>query len=325
MKSRVAVIGAGLAGLTCARTLRRAGISAEVFEEDSSIGGRVATMCLGADRFDHGAQYLSAHSGRFQSYLKEIADLGYADAWAPRVAPGADALRSADDPWIVGKPGMSSMVRPLAEGTRVTLGQRVQSLERRGNGWHLWFEGDTSAGPFEAVAITIPAADAVRLLGRVDKLAEPLTKVRMQPCWALMVRIDDKNFPEQDVFLNVSDAVRWIARDNTKPGREPNGEALVVHASPAWSLAAVGADAEDVSEELWNEVGEILDLSPIRPSRMVAHLWRHGVVEQALGQTHLYCSESRLGLAGDWCLGGFAEHAFESGGHLGQAIATAIG
>ncbi len=38
MIKRVAVIGAGMAGLACARILRRAGCYVEVFEQDRFIG-----------------------------------------------------------------------------------------------------------------------------------------------------------------------------------------------------------------------------------------------------------------------------------------------
>jgi len=60
--NKAAIVGAGLAGLSCARTLRRAGFFVEVFEQDSIIGGRLATTRIGGDTFDHGAQYLTTHS-----------------------------------------------------------------------------------------------------------------------------------------------------------------------------------------------------------------------------------------------------------------------
>ena len=59
---------------------------------------------------------------------------------------------------------------------------------------------------------------------------------------------------------------------------------------------------------------------PFGPSRMTAHLWRHGLVDQTVGETHLYSAEHKAGIAGDWCHGRLAEHAFESGDKLGRAI-----
>lgn len=324
MTNKVAIIGAGIAGLSCARTLRRAGHFVEVFEQDRNIGGRIATTRIGGDTFDHGAQYLFGHSPEFQSYLSEASDLGYASRWTPRTAANGHQGAGQTDPWIVGKPGMSSVVRPLAESVRVTTGNRVQALERRDKGWHVWLENDTSVGPFDAVAVTVPVAQARLLLDRVDALAAPLPRVHMMPCWALMVRIEKKILPEQDVFSGLSEVIRWVARNNTKPGRNPTGETLVIHASPTWSLAAEDADPEDVAEELWGEVSHVLNLPPVRPSRMTAHLWRQGIVDRPLGETHLYCSEHKAGIAGDWCLGRFAEHAFESGDRLGRAIVNSL-
>lgn len=324
MTNKAAIIGAGLAGLSCARTLRRAGFFVEVFEQDRTIGGRIATTRIGGDTFDHGAQYVSGRSQEFQAYLKEITALGYAGRWTPRSTLNGNQGGGQMSPWIVGTPGMSSIVRPLTESVRVTTGKRVHTLERRDKGWHVWFEDETSVGPFQAVAVAVPAAEARLLLGRVEELVAPLSRVRMVPCWALMVRIEDKILPEQDVFSDMSEVIRWVARNNTKPGRNPKGENIVVHASPNWSREAVDMDPEEVAEELWGEVSHVLSLPPVRPSRMTAHLWRQGLVDQSLGETYLYSSEWKAGIAGDWCLGRLAEHAFESGDRLGRAIINSL-
>ena len=42
-RRQFAVIGAGMAGLACARTLQRAGHAVQVFEAAPEPGGRVAT------------------------------------------------------------------------------------------------------------------------------------------------------------------------------------------------------------------------------------------------------------------------------------------
>jgi hypothetical protein len=320
--NKAAIVGAGLAGLSCARTLRLAGFSVDVFEQDHIIGGRLATTRIGTNTFDHGAPYVSARSKEFNSYLSEISGLGYAERWTPRSALHDKKGNGRISPWIVGTPGMASLVRPLAESVRVSTGRRVHGLERRNKSWHVWFEDETSAGPFQAVAVAAPASEAHRLLRDIDDLVTPLSRVRMAPCWSLMVTIKDRIMPEQDVFSGVSGVILWIARNNTKPGRNSRGETIVVHATPSWSRQAEDLDPETVAEELWGEVSHALGLPPIRPSRMTAHLWRQGLVDQPLGKACLYSSEHRAGIAGDWCIGPLAEHAFESGTHLGREIAN---
>jgi predicted NAD/FAD-dependent oxidoreductase len=227
-------------------------------------------------------------------------------------------------PWYVGTPGMSSIVRPLAESVRIHTNRRAHTIERYDKAWHIWFDDETSVGPFAAVAIAVPAPQAQLLLGRLDELAEPMRKVRMSSCWSLMVRLDQRTLPDQDVFSDMSDVIRWIARNNTKPGRTTKGETLVVHASPAWSRQTEDVEPEAVAEELWSEVCHVLALPPVRPTQMTAHLWRHGLVDQSLGETYMFSSQHNVGVAGDWCLGRLAEHAFESGAALGHAIVAAL-
>ncbi len=323
MTKRIAVIGAGLAGLACARVLRRSGAYVEIFEQDRIIGGRMATTRIGAVPYDHGAQYITARSGQFRSYIEELAASGYAARWKPVTIAGSEG-EGQMLPWFVGTPGMSSIVRPLAESVRVHTNRRAHTIERSDKAWHIWFDDESSVGPFAAVAVCVPAPQAQLLLGRLEEVAEPLRRVRMQPCWSLMVRLEQRTLPNQDVFSDMSDVIRWIARNNTKPGRTIKGETLVVHASPAWTRQTEDLEPETVAEEIWSEVCHVLALPPVRPTQMTAHLWRHGLVDQSLGESYLYSSYHNVGCAGDWCLGRLAEHAYESGTSLARAIIASL-
>lgn len=57
---------------------------------------------------------------------------------------------------------------------------------------------------------------------------------------------------------------------------------------------------------------------------MGAHLWRHGLVEQPLGETYMFSTDLMVGAAGDWCRGRLADQAFESGAALGKAMVDAL-
>ncbi len=318
------MIGAGVAGLSCARVLRQAGCYVEVFEQDRIIGGRMATLRLGATTFDHGAQYLTGRSPRFQGYIKELEGTGYLAKWSPKFLTknGQEAQMLQD--WYVGVPGMSSIVRPMAESVRIHTSRKVHTIARDTKGWHIWFDNQESTGPFSAVAVAVPAPEARLLLGRIDGMPETMSRVRMTPCWSLMVKLEDQVLPDQDVFSDMSEVVRWIGRNSSKPGRKSSGETIVVHASPSWSRELEEVEPDEVAEELWSEVCRGIGLPPTRPSMMTAHLWRHGLVDTSVGETYLFSSEYRVGAAGDWCLGRLAEHAFESGHGLGKAIVNAI-
>lgn len=318
------MIGAGLTGLACARVLRRAGCYVEVFEESRIIGGRMATTRVGMATFDHGAQYITARTTAFRGFVDELVTAGYAARWLPRASSSEELGGGQMTPWYVGTPGMASIVRPLAESVRIHTGRKVHTIERIDKGWHIWFDDQTSVGPFAAIAITVPAPQAQLLLGRLDDMAEPLSRVRMSPVWALLVRLDKTVLPEQDVYSDMSDVIRWVARNNVKPGRSARGENIVIHASQAWSREAEDAEPDLVAEELWGEVSHLLRLPPVRPALMTAHLWRHGLVDSSLGESFVFSTKDLVGCAGDWCLGRLAEHAFESGQGLGKAIVAAL-
>lgn len=59
MRCDVAVVGAGLAGLVCARSLQRRGVDARVWEAADAVGGRVRTDRVGPFQLDRGFQVLN--------------------------------------------------------------------------------------------------------------------------------------------------------------------------------------------------------------------------------------------------------------------------
>lgn len=327
MTQLTAVIGGGLAGLACAQAMRRAGCYVEVFEQERVIGGRISTIRAGGHSFDHGAQYVTARGSQFGSFLDEVTGTGYAARWQPRTTESGEAGVQLL-PWIVGTPGMASIVRPLAEGLRIHTGRRAHTIERTDTkssiGWKIWFDDQTTAGPFHAVAIAVPAPQARLLLGRLEDLAAPLSRVRMMPCWSMMVHLDTAVFPNQDVFSDMSEVIRWVGRNSSKPGRSKRGESIVVHASPGFSREAEDVEPEVIAEEMWEEVRRALSISNVQPTHMSAHLWQHGLADQSLGESFLFSSSHMVGVTGDWCLGRLAEHAYESGYGLGRAIANSF-
>lgn len=65
----VAIIGAGISGLSCAQALVAAGVSVRVFERSWVVGGRCATRLWQGHLVDHGVQYFTAQSNDFKKEL----------------------------------------------------------------------------------------------------------------------------------------------------------------------------------------------------------------------------------------------------------------
>ena len=61
----IAVVGAGIAGLSCATELQQAGATVRIFEKSGGAAGRMSTR-RGEDwQCDHGAQYFTARDPGF--------------------------------------------------------------------------------------------------------------------------------------------------------------------------------------------------------------------------------------------------------------------
>ena len=67
---KVAIVGAGMAGLAAARTLVDRGARVVLFDKGGSVGGRCATRGQDLGGFDHGAQRFSARSERFATLVR---------------------------------------------------------------------------------------------------------------------------------------------------------------------------------------------------------------------------------------------------------------
>ena len=77
----VLVVGAGIAGLACARELVDAGVPVKVFERSRVVGGRLASKRIDDRYADIGAAYITADDPGFQGRLDSWRVAGLAHPW----------------------------------------------------------------------------------------------------------------------------------------------------------------------------------------------------------------------------------------------------
>jgi renalase len=312
MSRRIAVIGAGIAGLAAARRLKRSGADVTLFEKSRGVGGRMATRRIDDLQFDHGAQYFTATGDGFNAVVEEWRTVGHVAEWF--------------DGAFVGTPRMTAPARAMAEGHPIVSACPVAALQRDRRGWSVHgadgFIETPGNGAFCAVILAVPAPQAVPLAAAAGAHLPGLEAVRYAPCWALMLAFAEPVGPRADRLRPHDDAVAWIARDAGKPGRR-NAETFVIHASPDWSRAHLEWPADEVASALLARFLAIVGVSAV-PSFSVAHRWRYALVEQAAGSAFLWDGRTRIGACGDWCLGPRVEAAFDSGDALGAAVLQSL-
>lgn len=315
---KIAVIGAGMAGLACARALQDAGFRPVVFDKGRSPGGRLATRRLDGDiRFDHGAQYVTAHGDAFRATLDGMIMKGAAAHWRPATTGGIDP---AAENWITGTPGMSALVKPLAAGLDLRVTSEVTAVEREAAGWRIRTAANAAGECFDIVAGTVPVPQARQLFGAVRDIAQVLDEVTMAPCWALMLVFAGPAAAVPDVLQTGSETLSWLGRNNSKPGRHAALECWVAHATPDWSSRHLELEREPVAALLVDAVQRILGDAMPRVEQAIAHRWRYARTVKALGRPCLASRDGTLFLGGDWALGARVECAFDSGRAIAQAI-----
>jgi phytoene dehydrogenase-like protein len=93
MSSDVVVVGAGLAGLTCARELERGGLDVVVLEKSDAVGGRVRTDLVDGFRCDRGFQLINPAYPALQQLVDvEALDLRSFAAGAALAGPNGFAI-----------------------------------------------------------------------------------------------------------------------------------------------------------------------------------------------------------------------------------------
>lgn len=318
----VALIGAGLAGLSCATALQQAGIAVQIFDKSRGPAGRMSTR-RGEDwACDHGAQYFTARDPRFRAELSRWQAAGVAAPWAPRLKvlgglashqPEASLQR-----WV-GLPQMTAPARWLAESLPLAPLSTVSALRRDTAGrWQLQTaEQGWLAQTFSAVLPAVPAPQAAALLApHSPALAALCTQVRMRACWALMLHYEQPlELPFEAAFVNAG-PLRWIARNSSKPGRS-GVETWLLHAEAEWSEAHLDTPPEQAASLMLQAFAEH---GGPAPARWTAHRWRYADSAPALDLGCAWQAQNGLGLCGDWLNGGKVEGAWLSGLALAQAL-----
>jgi predicted NAD/FAD-dependent oxidoreductase len=157
-----------------------------VFEANAVPGGRVATRHDGGFAFDHGAQYFTARDPGFARRVDDWRRAGLVARWEARIAVFEDAgapRPGGEHPRFVARPAMDTLPRYLARDLDVRHGTEIVQIRKAGRGWRLEAADGTASGPFRAVLVTVPPADAAPLLCSVPDIAQTMAGITMQPCW----------------------------------------------------------------------------------------------------------------------------------------------
>ncbi len=326
----VVVVGAGIAGVACARELRAAGLEVRVIDRGRRLGGRLASRRLDGRPVDLGASYLTVSDDDFRVVVDDWVARGVAFDWTDTfIVLDADAEPTTKSgPVRYGAAeGLRSLVEDLAASGGIEVDQAEVVRVARVDG-RLEVDGAAAA----AVVVAMPDAQAARLLGDgLDDERAALTReseaiLALAAWWPTRTWDDVAGTDRFDgAFVNGDPDVSWIADDGRRRGDD--APVLVAHSTP--ELAAQHLeDPQAAAPRLVAAVRRALAIAD-EPTGHHVHRWSLARPTGEREATYLLGepgpSDAGVGVCGDgWGPSPKVETAWRSGRDLARALADRL-
>ncbi len=330
----IAVIGAGVAGLTCARKLHQAGRRVVMFDKSRGLGGRLATRRLADTHADHGVCYLQPKGVAFGQLIDELVKEQILRVWTTGIHQlGADGvLRSPAKfaPYYAAPLGATSIARYLGQGLEIINNQAITAISPIDNGWQL--SSVDNKWMAEQVVIAVPPAQALAIAHNVTDAhcLEQISQVSFTTSITAIAvfpksqQIAAAQLPWQGIQCIDHPTLGWIGLDSSKQ-IEPQQPVLVVQGNANFAakyfaapdLAVIGRQLLDSARPFAPGLGA--------PEILQVHRWGYAFAQNPLTELFLTSQTKSQKVAplyfcGDWCGGNRVESAFLSGSALAEKI-----
>ena len=305
--SKTAIIGAGMAGITAARSLIAAGHNVQIFEKSRGSGGRLASKRSDMGRVNLGAQAFSTSDPLFLEELNSWQQAG----WVER--------NKADNSYWTGTPYMSALTRNLLGDINTHFACEIRALGHNSNGWLLHDQHEQAHGPFQQLIVAIPAPQAEVLLRNcAPELAEQAACVKMQPVWMVALGFKQPIALTNNLELLNNEAIAEVI--HTPQSAEHSMQTLMLRASEQWSTQHIEDQGEQVIAALTASLATLLDNPLPAADSVFAHRWLYALGALSKAATLLADAQRGLYIAGDWCADGDVYSAWHSGKHAAQQV-----
>lgn len=315
----VIVVGAGIAGLSCAGELAARGVEVQVREQDGEVGGRLAVHRHRGRPADVGAAYLTVSDDGFAAQVGRWRDAGLIREWTDTLAVFDDGTRAADTPgpmrWAA-PGGLRSLVADAAAelelrtGVPVHTGRPVRSV-RPGPGGRPLVDGEAC----DAVVLAMPDPQAARLLAPDTPAGAAVAGRVWDPVLALTLGFARREWPRLPAaFVNGHPVLALVADDGDRRGDD--APVLVAHSTAAFARA-VGEPGSAVPA-MTAAVRELLGIGA-DPEWTHVHRWPFAA-PAAHRDPAFHLDDDGIGLAGDGWGRPRVQTAWSSGRRLGQAL-----
>ncbi len=324
---KIAIIGAGITGLSAAKHLHDNGIEVIVFDKARGKGGRLTTKRLDMGAINIGAQYFTAKSDTFIKQTQQWIEANVAAQWdfTPRKASNDNLEESPDSrKRYVGSNGMRSLTQSLSNGLTVTNNTRISHMKTAPHGHTLIDENNQEHTGFDWIISTLPAEQAKVLFENTPTINNQIAHDVHTPCCAVTLATTghiDKNI--QGIFGD--NTVAWVSRLSSQPLWEKPRNAQFddiweIHFTPEWSEA----NHTQTKDSIINQAQKWLE-NTTRTSLTLKdsyyHFWKYAnLTDKNATYPPAICNKLKLAATGAWCFGGRVEGGYLAGIDIANTV-----
>lgn len=321
-KQKIAVIGGGLSGLIAADKLKDA-YDVTLFEKARGVGGRMSTRRADPYQFDHGAQYFTARSKEFKSFLRPYIELGVVQEWQAKVLTLEKGQKPYKRDWFephyVCAPRMNSLCKYLAKDVHSKFTVEISNMSRDAGMWTLSDKGGKSYGPFDWVVMAIPSHQAIDLLPLKFNGLDAIRDVKMTGCYSVMLGFEALPKLNWDIAMPKESLIQWIAVNSRKPERE-SAPSLLIQTTNVWADTHMDDDMVEMQDIIIDEFCALTGVGSKEIIHRVSHRWKYANTSVPAREEFFIDRGLNIGVCGDWCISGRVESAYLSANKLVKEI-----
>ena len=326
----VIILGAGVAGLQCARRLSTAGRDVLVVDRADKPGGRCATRVFEGVPADYGALFVHGDDPGFLSAVSAVPGERL-EGWPARVnGRGAPCQPDAFAPFetrFAFVEGVNAFPRSLAEGLAVRLHAQAVSIALGKDGVMVSMtDGERLLARDLVLAMALEqSVPFVRMLEPAESVRGVLGVLEMfvsLPCLTVIAGYDrGVSMPAWDICYPEDEPALLLIGNESCKRPHADSRVLVLQASASWSRKRLEKQKEEWSRELLDIAARRLGPWAASPRWTHPHKWKYSRLDRAnelAGPLDLRIGLSRVGIAGDlFSPGGGIQAAWLSGDRLG--------
>ncbi len=318
----IIVVGGGIAGVACARTLADGGAAVRLLDRGRRLGGRLGERDydLGGHPqrpVDTGGSYFTVSDPAFERVVEDWHTRGLARPWTDTfsaIGPDGEETKSGPMRWAA-QAGLRGLVADLAAGLDVRSGVRVGSVDTDGAG--LRVSGDDLDETAETVVLAMPDPQAQRLLGPGLARHQEKLGLGFEPVLVLTAIWPRRSWPDRDgAFVNDDEVLAWIADDGLRRGdRAP---VLVAHSTTDFARPRL-EDPQSAAGPMLEHLRRTLGIED-EPDVTAVQRWSFARPVEPRDEPYLLTDDGLAACGDGWAAKPNVEAAFVSGVRLGRAL-----